>query len=345
MRSWQGSRPYHVAMPRFTADRLHACATGALSRQGVPADDARAIATSLVEAELEGQTTLGLQRLPVLLDRLLQGLVDPNPTFVLSGEREAVAVLDAGNAFGAVAGLRAVDLAVERARRSGIGLVAVRRSNHLGTISFYLRRLADQGVIGLVFSNTPPALAPPGSSIPYLGTNPIGAGVPTSGEPVLLDMAISQLSGGNVLKAAPLAGPVPEGWAVSPEGHGGAAAAVAAPATPTSVGGDKAFALALLVEVLAGVLSGAAIGPEVGRVDPPLDRESDVGHCFLAIDPAAAIPDFVGRMDQVVADLRRLSGRAPGDRRHADRQRRLASGIELSEELVVELVDATGHGI
>jgi LDH2 family malate/lactate/ureidoglycolate dehydrogenase len=333
------------AMPRFTADRLSAYARTAVTRLGVPAGDAAAVAESLVEAELEGQPSLGLQRLPALIGRLREGLIDPDPAFAVSGEREAVALLDAGNALGPVAGLRAVELAVERARRAGIGLVAVRRSNHLGTISFYLRRFAEQGVIGLVFSNTPPALAPPGSSTPYLGTNPIGAGVPTSGQPVLLDMAISQLAGGNVLKAARLAEPVPEGWAVGPEGQGGAVGAVAAPGTVASAGSDKAFALALLVEVLAGVLSGAAIGPEVGRVDPPADRESDVGHCFIAVDPVATIPDFIRRMDQVVTDLRRLSGQAPGDRRHASRERRLATGIELGEELVVDLIDATGHGI
>lgn len=326
-------------MPRFTAERLAAYGRAALVRAGVPADAALAVAESLVEAELEGQPSLGMQRLPVLIGRLREGLIDPHPALQVSGQREAVAVIDAGNALGAVAGLRAVELAVERARRSGIGLVAVRRSNHLGTISFYLRRLAEQGVIGLAFSNTPAVLAPPGSSTPYLGTNPIGAGVPTSGQPVLLDMAISHLAGGNVLKAAPLG-------AASPEGHGGAVSTATAPApSATAAGTDRAFALALLVEVLAGVLSGAAIGPEVGGGDPPADRESDVGHCFIAIDPPAANPDFVARMDQVVADLRGLSGRAPGDRRHAGRERRHRYGIELGEDLVVELVDATGHGI
>src|SRR5207302_8791850 len=100
-------------MPRFTAERLGAYGRAALVRLGVPEDGARAVADSLVEAELEGQPSLGMQRLPALMARLRDGLIDPDPPFVVSGERDAVAALDAGHAFGSVAGLSAVELAVE----------------------------------------------------------------------------------------------------------------------------------------------------------------------------------------------------------------------------------------
>jgi LDH2 family malate/lactate/ureidoglycolate dehydrogenase len=319
-------------MPRFAPDRLTAFTASALTSAGIPSSDAHLVAESLVEAELEGQSSHGLRQLPPMLTRLHNGLINPRPALQVSGGRTAVALLDADNSLGQVAGARALELSAERAQQVGAGLVAVRRSNALGALSFYLRRFASRGMIGLVFSNAPPSLAPPGSDVPYLGTNPIAAGIPTSGQPVLVDLAITQLAGGRILQGPRLATPIPEGWAVGQEGH-------------ADLIGDKAFALALLVEVMSGVLSGAAIGPDVGQASPPLDRESNVGHCFIAVDPQAATPDFTDRMDHVAADLRRVSGHAPGDRRHARREQQLAGGVELSEEMVGKLTEVTGNPI
>jgi LDH2 family malate/lactate/ureidoglycolate dehydrogenase len=329
-------------MPRFKAERLATFTTAALASYGVPEEDARVVAESLVDAELEGQSVHGLQRLPSIVGGLRDGHLDPQPVLRVAGQRQAVVLLDAGNALGQVAGVRAVDLAIDRARLAGVGLVAVRRSNHLGVPSFYLRRFAARGMVGLVFSNAPPAIAPPGSDTPYLGTNPIAATFPTSHHPVLIDMAISQLGGGHILEKRRLAAAVPEGWAVGAEGQ---PAGLAFGGATQGMGNEKAFALALLVEVLAGVLSDAAIGPEVGRISSSGKSESNVGHCFIAIDPGAATGGFVARMDELVDDLRGLSGRVPGDRRHAQRERRLAEGVVIDADLVATLAEAVGRSI
>src|SRR2546430_5742347 len=182
---------------RFPPDRLRGFAAAALVARDVPETDAALVAESLVEAELQGQPAHGLLRLPFLLDRLRAGLINPRPTLRLESERPAAVLLDADNALGPVAGVRAVDLAAERARRSGVGLVAVRRSNHLGSLGFYLRRCTAGGLVGLAFTNTPPAISPPGARTPYLGTNPIAAGFPPPGEPVIIDLATSPAARGH----------------------------------------------------------------------------------------------------------------------------------------------------
>jgi LDH2 family malate/lactate/ureidoglycolate dehydrogenase len=324
-------------MSRLTPDALRRFASRALLAFDVPEADAALVAESLVEAELEGQPSHGLLRLPFLLDRLERRLVNARPSPRVLGGRGAAALLDADNALGPVAGVRALDLAAERAREAGLGLVAVRRSNHLGALGFYLRRCAAGGLVGMAFTNTPPAMSPPGTATPYLGTNPIAAGFPTSGEPVIVDLATSQVARGQILKAARAGAPIPEGWAVDAAGRPTTDPRAALDGSLLPLGGQKGFALALLVEAMSGVLAGAAVGPEVAGTFAPADRESDVGHCFLAIDPEALAPGFASRMDRLAADLRGIGGRAPGDRRHAERERRLAEGVEVPDALLAEL--------
>jgi LDH2 family malate/lactate/ureidoglycolate dehydrogenase len=327
---------------RFAAGRLTEFTAAALADLGVPSADASVVAESLVESELDGMATHGLLRLPFLLRRLQAGFITPRPSFRVLAERPATVLLDGGNALGPVAGLRAVELALERARAAGAGVAAVRHSNHLGALSYYLRRLTGAGAIGLAFSNTPPAMAPPGGRTAYLGTNPIAAGFPTSAEPVLVDLATSQVARGRILQAARAGEAIPPGWAVDGAGRPTTDPGAAISGSLVPLGGDKGFALALMVEVLSGVLSGSAVGPEVGGTYIASERESNVGHCFLAIDPEAFAGGFRERMDRVVADLRALGGRAPGDRRHRERERRLVEGIELSDELVADLRQLTG---
>ena len=332
-------------MSRHRAEALLDFVTGALRDLGVPAADARLCAECLVDAELEGQASHGLLRLPFLLRRLRAGQIAADPVMRVSEGAGAATLLDAGNGLGPVAGARAVDLALERARRAGIGLVAVRRSNHLGALGFYLRRFTGQGMVGLAFSNTPPAMAPPGGRTAYLGTNPIAAGFPTSGEPVLVDMATSQVARGRILKAAGAGQPIPEGWALDGDGTPTCDPEAALRGSLVPLGGEKGFALALMVEMLTGALAGSAIGPDVGGTFAASDRPSDVGHCFVAIDASALAPGFVERADRIAGDVRRLGGRAPGDRRHAERARRLADGVEVPDSVAAELGELAGSAL
>jgi (2R)-3-sulfolactate dehydrogenase (NADP+) len=324
-----------------SADRLAGWVAGSLEGLGVPSADARVVAESLVEAELEGHSSHGLIRLPLLLRRLRQGLIEPRPTMRLSGG--AAALLDADNGLGPVAGVRAAAAAADRAWQHGVGVVAVRRSNHLGSLSYYVRRLAGDGLVGLAFSNTPPALAPPGARRPLLGTNPIAAGFPAEKGPVIVDLATAQVSRGRILEALRRGEAIPEGWALDGEGHPTTDARQAIDGSLAPLGGAKGFALAVMVEALTGVLAGAGVGPAVAGTYEASDRPSDVGHCFCAIDPEAVAPGFAGRMERLAAEIRASGGRMPGDRAAADRARRLREGIEVSETLEAEISEIVGR--
>ncbi len=328
-------------MGRHSADRLTSWVAGSLEDLGVPLPDAQVVAESLVEAELEGHSSHGLIRLPLLLRRLQQGMIQPRPTMRLSGG--AAALLDADNGLGPVAGVRAAAAAADRARQHGVGVVAVRRSNHLGSLSYYVRRMAGHGLVGLAFSNTPPALAPPGARRPLLGTNPIAAGFPAESGLVVIDLATSQVSRGRILEAVRRGEAILEGWALDGEGRPTTDARQAIEGSLVPLGGAKGFALAVMVEALTGVLAGAGVGPAVAGTYEASDRPSDVGHCFWAVDADAIAPGFAGRMGRLAEEVRASGGRMPGDRAAAERERRLREGIELPDTLEAEISEVAGR--
>lgn len=323
----------------LAAAALRADLQEALEGAGVPRSDAALIAECLVDAELEGQASQGLTRFPEMLERLQSGSINPRPRMTAHGTG-SVRRLDADNGLGQVAGAKALDLAVELARRHGTGLVAVRGSNHLGALDFHVRRAAAQRLIAVAFSNTPPAMAPPGTGTRYLGTNPVAAAFPTAAEPIVVDMGTSLVARGRVVEAQRAGRPIPEGWAVDARGRPTTDPTAALGGAMVPMGGDKGFALALLVEMLSAALSGAAVGPQVGdRFKSP----TNFGHAFWVVDPDAVAPGFDARAQGVVEDLHRLGARVPGDRRRAERTRREAEGIDLPEHVRQGLEQALGH--
>jgi LDH2 family malate/lactate/ureidoglycolate dehydrogenase len=310
----------------------------------VPRSDAALVADCLVAAELEGQSAHGLSRLPLLAQRLRDGLIRARPDMRVISESSATALLDAGNALGPLGGARAMELAAARARSAGIGACAVLHGNHLGALGWYVERAARGGLVALAFSNTPPAMAPPGGRQAYLGTNPIAAAFPNSTGPIVIDLATSQAARGRIIQAARAGKPIPQGWALDAGGHPTTDAELALQGSLAPAGGAKGFALALLVEVLSGVLSGSGIGPQVSGTFRSSDRASDAGHFFLAIDPDAFAPGFAERMERLASEIRAVEPvnpgtpvRLPGDRRRTERTRRTERGVELSDELMDEL--------
>ncbi len=340
-------------MRRFPAPRLVGFATDLLAGLGVPAADARFAARELIVAELEDQPSHGLARLPFVVRKLRDGAIALRPEMTVVASRGGVALLDAGNGLGAVAGSRAMEIAIERAREHGIGACAVRNSNHIGAASFYVEVAAAAGMVGLAFTNTPPALAPPGGLKPYLGTNPIAAAFPTAGDPVVVDMATSQVARGRVLIAGRKGEPIPLGWALDAAGRPTTDPKAALEGSMAPLGGAKGFALALVVEALTGVLAGAGVGPEVGGLYFDADRPSRVGHLLIAIDPSAFAPGFAERMTSLANSIRNTERidpavpvRVPGDRRHTLRAERTRDGLDVPDDLVLELNQlAAGVGV
>ncbi len=335
---------------KFEPDRLHRFITESLVDLDVAPDDASIVAESLVEAELEGQSGHGAIRFPFVLSRLRAGLIDPHPIMRVISNSPAAALLDGGNGLGPVVGMRALAIAQEKARAEGIGLCAARRSNHLGSVGFYVNIAAMNGMIALGFGNTPPAMAPPGGATPILGTNPIAAAFPTGDAPVVVDLATSQVARGRILKAARNGESMPAGWAIDASGNETTNPDEALKGSLVPLGGAKGFALALMVEALSGVLAGAAVGPEVGGTYVNSDKESNLGLCFIVIDPGAIDAGFREQMTALAEVIRALEPldpahpiRVPGDRRRLESAARRTAGIDLADRLVSDLEKAGGR--
>jgi LDH2 family malate/lactate/ureidoglycolate dehydrogenase len=331
-------------MLSFAPGLLQDFVTELLVRLDVPPGDADLVADCLLAAEIEGQSAHGLSRLPLLAQRLREGLIRARPDMRVISESAATALLDADNALGPVGGARAMELTAARARSAGIGACAVLHGNHLGALGWYVERAAREGLVALAFSNTPPAMAPPGGRSAYLGTNPIAAAFPNPGGPIVIDLATSQVARGRIIKAAKEGRPIPQEWALDADGRPTRDPEVALRGSLAPAGGAKGFALALLVEVLSGVLSGSGIGPQVSGTFRSSDRPSNVGHLFLAIDPDAFGPGFAERMERLAVEIRAVEPidpgtpvRLPGDRRRQERVSRTERGVELPGELVDQL--------
>ena len=336
---------------------LEAACRAILTAVDVPDEDAALVASSLVTAELRGQPTHGVMRLPTYVERIQHGLIDVAVPLIQVSETAATMLFDGNNGLGHVMGARARDSCIERAARTGLALAVVRRSSHFGTAGFFAQRAIDAGVIGFAATNTASLMAPVGALEAVLGTNPLAVAVPVrDGHPILLDMATSTTSLGAILQARENRRPIPDSWALGPDGRPTTDADVAARTRLLQPsGGHKGFGLAFVVEVLTSVLGRAAVGREAGSMYNTWDRPENLGHVFAALDPSVGSPveDFFDGMDrlmnQVLAAARAdpaIHVYLPGEPEFARELERREGGISLPEARRQELLTlADGIGI
>jgi LDH2 family malate/lactate/ureidoglycolate dehydrogenase len=335
-------------------DRVYAAADDAdtfarrlLMAHGVPEADAAIVAGCLVSADLRGVDTHGLCRLPIYLDRLRRGLINPRPTLAPERGTAAAASLDGENGFGFVVGTRAMAEAIAMAREVGVGIVAVRRSTHFGMAACYVMQALDAGMISLVFSNASPAMPPWGGRTALLGTSPFAAGAPAGREAAfLLDMSPAVAARGKIRRAERRGEEIPLGYALDAEGRPTTDPTAALAGVVQPIGTYKGSGLAMLMDIFGGVLSGAAYAGDVGDQYKALDRSQNVGHFFLAMKPDLFMPegDYRARMDTLIGRVRTAPTAAgfdevlvPGDpeRRHEAARRR--DGIPYSSAEIAAL--------
>ncbi len=204
----------------FSVDSLLRLAADALASQTVPAPDAELTARSLVQADQRGIHSHGLLRLPLYVDALRQGGINPRPAVTVVRDSRATALLNADAGLGQVAMQAAVDLAVERATQHGVCAVAVEHSSHFGAGAFWTDQLVARGMVGILTSSTGPTVAVHGGARKVLGTNPLTIAAPSGRDlPLTVDMATSAGAFGKVIAARQSGTPIPEGWAVAPDGR------------------------------------------------------------------------------------------------------------------------------
>lgn len=301
---------------------------------GLSPEHARCVSEVLLEAEAEGNFGHGLIRIAQYTAQLKAGGLNPKPQMYLEKTSLGVTLLHADGAPGPVAGLYAVEVLKEQIKRYGIAVLAVRDAGHAGALSAYVGRLAQAGNVGIAFANTPPALAPG----PLLGTNPIAFGAPAEPYPVIVDTSLSQVSRGKIIAAAKKGEPLPPGWAVDREGRPTTNALAALEGALLPIGGGKGYALAIMVEILAGVLAGAVISSELQPPWGPPEAAARPGLLLLGMDPSAFGKGYEERMAHLVHALEAVGGRIPGWRRALLRERALREGVVIENGVLQELV-------
>jgi LDH2 family malate/lactate/ureidoglycolate dehydrogenase len=333
----------------IAAERVGRVVADALVALGVPDADAAAVADVLVEADLTGVDSHGIHLLTMYADRLRSGQILPVTNVEVLDDSGSTVWLDAGLGMGQVAGLRAVDLVVERARAHGVATVSVREATHLGALGVYTRRVAEQGLVCLCVQNGPTVVPPYGGVTPMFSTNPFSYAIPTGRHPtVVYDIATTAVAGNRLLLAKRRGdATIPEGWANDEQGR---------PTTDTDAasvwnlqwfGGHKGYGLGLLVEVLAGVLAGSSYG-RTEHTDSDVHGRGRVakGFTFVAIDPErfVGLDELRARTDELIDDVcgsERAAGVerivVPGMFEAERREQRLRDGIPLSSNLVDQI--------
>lgn len=328
------------------AEALRAFAERALSAVGMRPPDAAIVADGMVWCDLRGIEPHGVAKLPVCIARFEAGgsLAGAVPTVVQ--ETATTAVLDAGAAWGQLAATRAMELAIERAGRQQVGVVVVRNSSSLGALGYYPLLAAHRDLIGLTITNSMPLLAPWGGATKLLGNQAYAIACPAGAHPpVLLDTSNGATSWGRIVIAAEKGEQLAPGLALDRDGRPTIDPAEAARGLLQPVGGHKGYGLALMWELLTGVLAGLAYGPNVGPLEPAEGRQ-EVSHFVLALDPAAFLPldRFKARVDDLIDQIHAVPPApgvervlVPGERGFRLAAERERSGIPLPARRVAEL--------
>jgi LDH2 family malate/lactate/ureidoglycolate dehydrogenase len=286
------------------ADAAEAFGRRLLVAHGLPEEDAAIVARCLVRADLRGVDTHGLQTLPHYLERVRRGLINPRPDLKVERVTPMAGSLDGQDGFGFVVATKAMAEAVDMAREFGVGIVSARRSTHFGMAANYSLQAMDAGYIGIVFTNASRAMPPWGGREGLLGTSPIAVAAPGGAElPFDLDMSPAVAARGKIRRAARRGQSIPLGYALDAKGRQTTDPNVALDGgTVQPIGGPKGSALAMLMDVLGGVISGSAFGGDVRNHFEQFDQPQNVGHFIMAMKPDLFVSrdDYSKRMDTLV---------------------------------------------
>jgi (2R)-3-sulfolactate dehydrogenase (NADP+) len=326
-------------MAKSSIPELKELATRALKRAGASKAAATAAAEALVSAEMQGLPTHGLSRVALYAQHLREGRVNGKAKPRIVKRKGATALIDAGGGLAFLASAMAVNEAAKRAKRYGVAFVGVTNSHHFGAAAYHLAPLAEAGLIGLAFTNSPAAITAWGGKGAFFGTNPIAATFPRAGKPALIvDLSLTEVVRGKIMMYAKEGKPIPAGWALDKDGNPTTDPQAALTGSLAAIGGMKGTMLALIVEVLVAAVTGAALSFENDSYFEPGNKPR-IGHAIIAIDPGALAGSeaYYGAMEKMISTMLASEGvRLPGARRH-QAVAQAAEGLEISDALLKEL--------
>lgn len=290
-------------MPVISAEDLTSWSAALLEAVNFPRSTARLVAESLVAANLRGVDSHGVQLLPYYVEQVERGDMDPAAQGRVVSESGACLLYDGANGPGQCAATACCAHAVRLAHKHGTAIVTARDSNHFGAAGYWAQRISAAGMIGIVMCNASPIVAPWQGKEPRLGTNPICMSVPG---PWLLDMATTTVANNRIFKAL-MNGEetIPTGWAMDCDGAPTTDTHTAIRGLPMPLGGYKGSGLAMMVEILCGVLSGGAMSTDVGGIRIQ-GKPTRISQMFLAIDVSRFMPlkEFTRRVEQLVSTVK-----------------------------------------
>jgi (2R)-3-sulfolactate dehydrogenase (NADP+) len=330
---------------KHSVEELTQLTERALKRAGASKAMAQATAAALVAAESQGLAGHGLSRVAQYSEHLRQGRADGKARAKVIRKKGAACLVDASGGLAFLAMALAVKEVIKRARRQGVGFAGVTNSHHFGAAAHHLMPVAQAGLVGLAFSNSPSAINAWGGRKAFYGTNPIAAIFPRrAAPPIVVDLSLTEVVRGKIMLYAKEGKPIPLGWALDKDGNPTTDPKAALTGSLSPIGGAKGAALALMVEVLSVALTGAALSFENDSYFEPGNKPR-IGHAVLAVDPGAlaGADAYYSRLEAMISKMVEDQGvRLPGTRRQAAEARARADGIEISDALLAELRQLAG---
>jgi (2R)-3-sulfolactate dehydrogenase (NADP+) len=325
-------------MPTLAVAEAETLVAATLVRCRTGDDNARCVARALVAAEADGLKGHGLSRLPSYAAQAKAGKVDGFAVPQASRPRPGAAVIDAGYGFAFPALALAEAILPEMAHGAGIACAGITRSHHCGAAGHPVERLAEAGLVAMLFANTPGAIAPWGGVTAVFGTNPIAFACPLpDAPPIVVDLSLSKVARGNILAARQKGERIPEGWALDAAGKPTTDPEAALAGTMLPLGDAKGTALALMVELLAAGLTGANYAAEASSFLDAQGPPPGTGQLIIAIDPAA-FPGGLAHFARLATAIEAQPGaRLPGARRLALRAKAQGEGLGVSDALLREI--------
>jgi (2R)-3-sulfolactate dehydrogenase (NADP+) len=326
------------APPVLTVAAIEELAAAALVANGASEAQAASLARAVAAAERDGIRSHGLMYLATYCEHLRCGKVDGGAVPNLERSTPGTVVVDGGSGFAHLAIALGLKALLPAAREQGVALLAVRNSYNCGVLGYHTEAIAQEGLVGLGFTNAPASIAPWGALKPALGTNPWSLAVPDGlrGAAFVIDQSASVVAKSEVMKKARTGEPIPEGWALDEAGRPTTDAAAALKGTMMPSGGPKGVGAALLVEVMAACLTGATPGLQASPFSGPAGGPPRTGQLFIAIDPAATSGGAFAERLAVVADAfgAEPGSRLPGSRRFKARAEAERAGVLVPPDLL-----------
>ena len=336
-------------MRKVKLKELREFAVQALIKSGVSSENAEITADTLITTDMFGVMTHGMRNLGQYIEKMEAGGLDAKAEPSIVCEGPAFAIINGNKALGMVSGCKAMKLAVEKAKKVGIAYVGVKNSCHFGAAGYYANLAAEEGMIGLAMSNTDPVIAVPNGASKAIGTNPLSFACPTGdGKSIFLDIALSSVAALKVIMAKENGMDIPDTWLVDEDGQ---------PTTDSSLfpqnaslqpmGAHKGYGLAVLVEILSAVITGAGMLSEIASWNLDMSSVNNAGHAFIAIDIKQMISqeDFNKRISQVINELKngpKAKGKdkifLPGEMEWEKREKAVETGV-------LEITDAIADNL